>query len=399
MADKGTVLKKGLAETGSSVTLKLLQPRGDMMNLAGLYRLRGEIEHRFPSLGKWQAKGLALACWGLILQEQCQISRMAEALPEWGAFNTVRQRLKRWLNNPRMHVTNACYEWIAWVWSSCHFQRPVLLVDETKLGERLAVMMVSLAFEGRAIPLLWRCYYANSALDYPQQGQVLLIYGLLAQVLSALPRQVRPLIQMDRGLAHSSAMLWALKALKVDFLVRVKATARFTSRRGHSQLLSQMVKPGETTWAQGTLFTREHQITGRVYLIWERSQTEAWCLFSNAAGLGGHRYALRWWQEESFKDLKSGGWQWHTSHIRCPRRMERLLLVMAVSYGWMLSLGALLGEAPAQVQRQVATRDGLQTTSLFRLGLRWFKRLLHCTPAALQVTLWFAPPAFRCALE
>jgi len=369
------------------------------MNQTGLYRLSREIEQHFPSLGKWQATGLALICWGLMLQERCQISRLAEALPEWGAFNTVRQRLKRWISNPRIRMTHTGQEWVAWVWSRCAFQRPVLLVDETKLGDRLAIMMVSLAFEGRAIPLVWRCYYANSALDYPQQGQVLLIYGLLARVLSALPAQVRPLVQMDRGLAHSSAMLRALKALKVDFLVRVKATARFTSRRGHSQLLHQMVKPGEIVWAQGTLFTRQHQMTGSISLIWEQTQAEAWCLFSNDPHVAGYRYGLRWWQEESFKDLKSGGWQWHSSHVRCPQRMERLLLVMAISYGWMLSLGAALGDAPPAIQRQVATRDGLHTTSLFRLGLRWFKRLAHCTPTKLQVTLWFAPPAFRTMLE
>ena len=367
------------------------------MNQEGLYRLSAESEQRFPSLGKWQARGLALACWGLIIQEQCQLSRMAEALPEWGVFNTVRQRLKRWISNSRIGVTSACYEWIGWVWSSCQFSRPVLLVDETKLSDRLAVMRVSLAFEGRAIPLLWRCYYASSAMDYPQQGQVLLIYGLVAHVLSALPSHVRPLVQMDRGLANSSAMLRALKALKVDFLVRVKATSRFTSRRGHSQLLHQMVKYGETVAAHGTLFGRDHQITGSIYLTWELSQAEAWCLFSNDPHLAGHRYALRWWQEESFKDLKSGGWQWHTSHVRCPLCMERLILVMAISYAWMLSLGVLLGEAPPSVQRQVATRDGLLTASLFRLALRWFKRLLHCSPHAFQVTLWFAPPAFRYA--
>lgn len=282
------------------------------------------------------------------------------------------------------------------MWSSCQFKRPVLLVDETKLSDRLGVMMVSLAFEGRAIPLLWRCYWVNA---YPQQGQVLLIYGLLAHVLSALPTHMRPLVQMDRGLAHSSAMLRALKSLQVDFLVRVKATARFTSRRGHSQLLHQMIKFGETVWAHGTLFARDHQVRGSIYLTWEPAQAEAWCLFSNDPHLAGHRYAIRWWQEESFKDLKSGGWQWQTSHIRCPIRMERLILVMSISYAWMLSLGVLLGEAPAAVQRQVATRDGLLSSSLFRLGLRWFKRLLHCTPYALQVTLCFAPPAFRYLLE
>ena len=276
--------------------------------------------------------------------------------------------------------------------------RPLLLVDETKLGDRLAVMRVSLAYEGRAIPLVWRCYVANSAADYPQQGQVLLIYGLLAHVLATLPTGVRPLVQMDRGLAHSAAMLRALQRLEVDFLVRVKQTACFTSRRGHGQCLGQMVKPGESSTHVGTLFRRDHAVTGHLYLIWELEQAEAWCLFSNMRGLGGQRYALRWWQEESFKDLKSGGWQWQDSRLRCPRRMERLILVMAIAYGWMLSLGAQLSQAPLPLQRQVADRDEWQRMSLFRLGLRWFIRLVRCTPDALLVTLVFAPPAaFGCS--
>jgi hypothetical protein len=288
-----------------------------------------------------------------------------EALPEWGVFNTVRQRLKRWISNPRIGTTSACYEWIGWVWSSCQFSRPVLLVDETKLSDRLAVMMVSLAFEGRAIPLLWRCYYASSAMDYPQQGQVLLIYGLVAHVLSALPSHVRPLVQMDRGLAHSSAMLRALKALKVDFLVRVKATSRFTSRRGHSQLLHQMVKYGETVWAHGTLFGRDHQITGSVYLTWELGQAEAWCLFSNDPHLAGHRYALRWWQEESVKDLKSGGWQWQYTRMTDPERAERLWLAIALATWWLLSVG---GEADAKLP--VETMDEVPGTQR-RRPPRW----------------------------
>jgi hypothetical protein len=363
------------------------------MNLTSLYRLQAEIEHRFPSLGAWQAKGLALAVLGLLLQQQCGLSKMAEALPEVGMFTTVKQRLKRWLRNERIEVLPACYAWMAWVWSSCQMARPLLLVDETKLGDRLAVMMVSLAYEGRAIPLVWRCYVANSAADYPQQGQVLLIYGLLAHVLSALPLHVRPLVQMDRGLAHSAAMLRALKRLQVEFLVRVKQTACFTTRHGHCQRLAQMVKPGESSTHEGTLFRRDHAVKGRLYLLWELGQAEAWCLFSNGSGLGGARYALRWWQEESFKDLKSGGWQWQDSRLRCPRRMERLLLVMAIAYGWMLSLGSQLSYQPPSVQRPVANRDEWQRMSLFRLGLRWFIRLVRCTPDRLRVTLVFAPPA------
>ena len=63
-------------------------------------------------------------------------------------------------------------------------QASVLLVDETRLGPHIGIMMVSLAYERRAIPLLWRCYIGNSKANYPQQGQVLLIYGFAGHVVT-----------------------------------------------------------------------------------------------------------------------------------------------------------------------------------------------------------------------
>lgn len=365
------------------------------MNLEIVYRLREEIEQRFPSLGKWQVIGLALACIGLIVEQKCGIGKIAEGLPEYGKLATVKTRLKRWVKNERIGVQQACYDWIRWVWGSWKIARPVLLVDETKLGERLGVMMVSLAYEGRAIPLMWRCYYAQEAQRYPQQGQVLMIYGLLAHVLSQLPEGVRPLVQMDRGLAHSSAMLRALQDLQVDVLVRVKQTARFTTRQGKSWLLSAVVKRGESSRLHGWLFGRDHKIKGTVTLLWEPMQDEPWCLFSNDPQMSGHRYALRWWQEESFKDLKSGGWQWQGSHLRCPERMEHLLLVMAIAYGWMLSLGAVVRDLPSAVCAAVFSPDELRRYSLFRLGLRWFAHCSRTAPAQLRMVLSFTPPPLR----
>jgi hypothetical protein len=310
----------------------------------------------------------------------------------------MRQRLKRWLADPRLTLPPLCAAWIAWV--SCSFPavRPVLLVDETKLGDRLAIMLVSWAYRGRAIPLYWRCYRANSAADYPQQGQVLLIYGLLAHVLSVLPPTTRPVVQMDRGLAHSAAMLRMLNQLGVSYLVRVKSTARFTSRRGHSQLLRQMLKPHERVRVSGTLFARDHAIKGHVWLIWEEGQKEAWCLFTNERHLSGGLYAWRWWQEESFKDLKSGGWQWHEMELVCPQRASRLLLAMAITYGWMISLGVQLEHQPASLQQQVATRDERQRLSLFRLGRRWFKVWMqHPRRVARVAVLCFVGPSLQTA--
>ena len=368
-----------------------------MNRQAMLTQLRTEIETNLSCLGAFQAAGLALLVFGLIGQGKAQLSQIAEGVAEEGSYNTVRQRVKRWLSNPRLPWTGLCEAWISWVWSSYGGARAILLVDETKLSDRFGVMMVALAYGQRAIPLVWRCYYANDASAYPQQGQVLLIYGLLARVLNVLPAAARPVVQMDRGLAHSSAMLRALKSLEVDYLVRVKAGARFTSRAGCSQLLKNWVSLGQSRTIRGTLFDREHACEGTICLLWETGQTEPWCVFSNRQ-LPGSAYAVRFWQEVCFRDLKSNGWQWSTSHLTDPTRMERLILVMAIAYAFTLSSGVMVWQQPPRLRAETATTDELKRLGLFHLGWRFLKRVLANATPLPHLTLAFPPPALFCRI-
>jgi len=365
------------------------------MNLSLLYRWQAEVERRFGCLKKWQAHGLALLSFGIILLRGCRLSGVAEELSWLGKVSSLEKRLKRWVSNPRIDVLVCCEAWVAWVWSQYDAQRPLLLVDETKLGDRIGVLMVSLAFQQRAIPLMWRCYVANEAAAYPQQGQVLLVWQLLARVLNALPADCRPLVQMDRGLGHSSAMLKALNNLGVTYLVRVKGEAIFTARRGHRQALKHMIKRGEALKGQGYLFHGQKQVKAMVHLVWLPAQREAWYLVTNDKHLAAPLYARRMWQEESFRDLKSGGWQWEGSHLTCPRRMERLILALALAYAWMLTLGTFAWHDEPPQQRQIGSQDDFHRLSIFRLGLRFFKRFTNTSSPRLFVGLFFAPPPLQ----
>ena len=189
-------------------------------------------------------------------------------------------------------------------------------------------------------------------------------------------------------------MLRALQSLGVEYLVRVKATARFTTRSGISQLLKHWAQRGHVLRVRGSLFDRDHACTGTICLLWEEGQDEAWCLFSNSPRAIGHYYALRWWQEESFRDLKSAGWHWPSSHLRCPLRMERLLLVMAIAYALTLSSGVQVWSQPPRVRNLTATSDELLRLSLFSLGLRYLRRVLADVAPLNPFLLCFPPPAF-----
>lgn len=360
------------------------------MNLDLLYQWIDLIQVHFHSLGKWQATNLALYSLGVVLAEHCQSSKVAEALGFVGRIPTVERRLRRWLSNRRLDM-EACFQaWSFWVWRCLDVPRAVLLVDESKIADRIGVMMVSLAYEHRAIPLVWRCYRANSALDYPHQGQVLMIWGLLARVCEALPPDSLPIVQMDRGLGHSSAMLKALGTLPIRFQVRVKHNATFTSRRGHTCLLKDLVKRGERVTCYGHLFRGDQQIKVIAHLIWDVNQQEPWCLVTNDRHIRGGDYALRMWQEESFRDLKSGGWQWQCTYVTTPDHAQRLLLVLAVAYAWMLTQGTFVLNGDADLQREVYAGKHPKY-SVFRSGLRLFKRMWYTHVEKIYVGLCFIP--------
>lgn len=360
------------------------------MNHELLYQWIELIRRHFHNLGKWQATGLALYSYGVVLAGHCQGSKVSEALAFYGRIPSIERRLRRWLSNARFDLAMCTQVWIQWVWSSLDTPCAVLLVDETKLADRVGIMKVSLAYEKRAIPLVWRCYRANSALDYPQQGQVLMVWGLLARVIAVLPADARPIVQMDRGLGHSSAMLKALKRLGIRFQVRVKQTTTFTSRRGHTCLLQDLVKPGEQITCHGTIFRYGKRVKGTVHLIWELNQMEPWCLVTNDPQVRGAVYALRMWQEESFRDLKSGGWQWQCSYVTSPDHAHRLLFVLALAYAWMLTQGCFVLNGDPAIQREVF--DGKHNKySIFRTGVRFFRRMIHVHSEKIYVGLCFVP--------
>ena len=112
------------------------------------------IQQHFTNLKKWQLLGLALFSYGVILSKSSQVTKMSEELGFMGRLGTVEKRLKRWLKNSRIDVSLCCTHYIRWLWSCCDMPRAILLVDETKLGDRIACMCVALAFDKRALPIM-----------------------------------------------------------------------------------------------------------------------------------------------------------------------------------------------------------------------------------------------------
>lgn len=339
------------------------------MNSPVLYQWMRLIDKAFPSLGRWQKRTLAMFSYGVLLAQSCTLSVVCRHLSEKAKTESLERRLQRWLANDRIQMKMLREYWVKWVLHLWGKAPLLILIDETKLSNHVAVMMVGVAYHKSAIPLLWRAYDSS---NYPSEGQVKLMNGLLDELRSLIPSDQSVLLMADRGLGTSPTWQEHLTETGWTYLVRVQGSTRILLPNHKPQPIRRLVGYGQTWSGKAKVFKKAGWQEKWVYLVWDVGYKEPWCLFSNQADIDPHLYGYRSHHEGSFRDLKSDGFQWHCSRIWLPDHVERLLLVLAVSCLWTLTEGTKVIHMYPLTQRQ-------KRLSIFRLGLDYlFERFrLH----------------------
>jgi hypothetical protein len=323
-------------------------------------------------LNSWQQANVALFSYGVMSAESCQQETVARRVSCGEAVASTARRWRRFLDNERFPLETFFAEWSAWVVTVLGIKKIPLLVDETKIHDRMGIMLVGLAWEGRCLPMAWRSYRANSAADYPAEGQVKMIETLLQHIKAGLADEIEVLVLADRGIGTSPDLCQAVARLGWRYLFRVTCQTKVVTEAG-PLTIAQQVQPGEVWMTSGKVFKKRGHIPAHARALWSVGYDEPWALVTNDAHLSGHEYARRNWQEQSFRDLKSGGWRWGESRLRHPDHVARLLVLLALAYTWTVALGS---QAVAAGRGRPLVRQANNTFrrlwSLFKEGLNYF---------------------------
>jgi len=294
--------------------------------------------------------------------------------------STVR-RLSRFLANKSINV-RSWYKPIAKTWLQSQFERVGeirLILDGTKVGFAHQLLMVSLAYRRRAIPIAWTWVkHVRGHSSGEQQIRLLKYVGTL------LPKKA-PVFVVGDSEFGSIAVLRQLEAWHWFYVLRQKGSSGLwlNEQTGWQRMEDLVQQAGQSVWCLKACLTEQHIHPVSALIHWQIGEKQPWCLATNLpdAPLTLRYYRRRMWTEEMFADFKKHGFDLETTMLRHAARLSRLTLAVACLYVWLLSVGSRTIRAGL---RHLVDRRDRRDLSLFQIGYRFIDRkLLHLIPISV----------------
>ncbi len=329
------------------------------------------LRQLWPQERLTRVRNMAWLLTGLWVAKSIHLSHMAVHLPWPIQKVSIERRLSRFLHNAAVRAL-VWYEPVArqLLAQAAAAQGEVhLLVDTISVHARVQVIVVSLAFRRRALPLAWTWVRHKKGHSSRVQQR-----ALLARVRRWIPEGTPVLVVGDSEFG-SVALIRQLEAWGWDYVLRQRSGiwVYLVDRRRWLFLEEHMATPGQTHWYPEVRLTAAHRHPCRLVVHWEPGEDKPWFL---ATSLATPRQALRayrrrMWTEEMHRDLKSHGFHLDKTHIRDGRVLVRLFLALALLYVWHVAVGT---NVIKRGQRYLVDRRHRHTLSVFRIGYDSLKR-------------------------
>lgn len=311
---------------------------------------------------------------GIYQSQSVHISKIAGRIPGETKLLSSTRRLSRFLDNPAIQVRE-WYEPIArqWLNAQSHWLAEIrLIVDGSKVGFGHQLLMVSMAYRRRSIPIAWT--WVKHVRGHSTANKQL---ALLAYVRTLIPSKTPVFLVGDTEFG-SVTVIKQLKKWKWFYVLRQKTnTLVQVGRQSTWQAFATHIqKSGQSIWLGHCHLTQQSACPTSLLLHWQVREKEPWCLATNLSDRSRalQYYKRRMWIEEMFGDMKKHGFDLESTMLHTFQRLSRLTLAVAYLYVWLVSVGTRTIHAGL---RQLVDRNDRRDLSIFQIGLRFIQRRLN----------------------
>jgi hypothetical protein len=327
---------------------------------------------RIPDECDSRLSNLIFLMMGIFQSGSVQLNLVARKTPIRAQKLSIVKRLTRFLNNSAVGVREWYHPFAQTLLASAANSGQIhLIIDASKVAFGFRLVMVSLAYRRRSLPIAWTW-------DLGSRGHTTTAVQvkLLAYVHCLLPHPITVTLVGDCEFGHPELIdylrQWGWQyALRQpsDHLVKLPGTKMW-------QRLDQLpLLKGKPLWLGRVRLTKTHSCLTHLVLYWQPGEDKPWFLATNLldAQAALRLYRRRMWIEEMFGDMKKHGCDLEASHLRHFLRLSRLTLAVCLLYLWLVALAehVLTFGLSAEVDR-----SDRQDLSIFRLGWDFLERRL-----------------------
>ena len=164
--------------------------------------IRAALQQHLPSVIDSQIASLGLAIVGAVESMSSQMAKIARAMPLDTTELAKEQRLRRLLDNARLTQADHYQPIVQQALHGLKGQRVQLLIDRVLLRDQHNILVVSVGFRRRSIPLVWRALEHRGSSSLTDQQE------LIQTAVKRLPRGVRISVHGDSEFRSRELFDW-----------------------------------------------------------------------------------------------------------------------------------------------------------------------------------------------
>jgi hypothetical protein len=306
---------------------------------------------------------------GIVQSKSVKLDDIAEEVESASKIESQTMQFRRWLKNERINAQLHYLPFIRQLLHSLAKLPLVLIIDGTTCARGCMTLMVSVVYQGRALPLLWVTRKSKKG-HFPEDMHVELI-----RLVKAIIPSGTEVICLGDGEFDGCQWLLEIKRFGWHFVCRTAKNAVFYEKDERFSIQDICPERGDSIGITGLEFTDARAIKLNAVVYWGKEYKEPLYLVTSfpTAGEAHFWYRKRFKIETLFSDWKGRGFNLQKSGLTEPGRVNRLLIAVALAYIWMIYLGKLAMEKGYNTLIHRTDRCDL---SLFRMGRRFFKYFL-----------------------
>jgi hypothetical protein len=320
---------------------------------------------------------------GIVGSKRTNYPAIAQKSPDGNKPSSREKRFARWVSNDRVDFETYFTPYALALLLSLANGPLVLAIDGSQVGRGCLALMVSVVYQGRALPLGWIVVKGSKG-HFPEESHV----ALVEQVAELTPPGA-DVIFLGDGEFDGIILQETVASYGWHYVCRTASDSVLTDDGDQFNCQELGLRPGDFISIPAVLFTHHHYGPVHVIAWWAKEYKKPIFLVTNLelAQEACFWYKKRFRIETFFSDQKSRGFHLHKSHLDKPERLATLMIAACLAYIWLVYLGAFAKQTGWD---KIIHRTDRCDLSLFQLGLALLEHFLNETipiPVAFQFSL------------